>query len=123
MRGVIRYEKSCLTCGTPIRQGFARHRQWLRDAQTLTDLVMRFAEGAPIAALGIGAHGCDDKTECEAFENAFRSIGPLPVCVVNDAELMHYSYERYLKNTLRSNFGFEGTPIWFTIREKGEKER
>jgi N-acetylglucosamine kinase-like BadF-type ATPase len=65
-----------------------RHRQWLRDAQTLTDLVMRFAEGAPIAALGIGAHGCDDKTECEAFENAFRSIGPLPVCVVNDAELM-----------------------------------
>ncbi|MCX7773749.1 MAG: ribosome biogenesis GTPase Der [Clostridia bacterium] len=40
---------------------------------------------------------------------------------VNDAELMHYSYERYLKNTLRSNFGFEGTPLRFTIKEKGEK--
>ncbi|NLU31158.1 MAG: ribosome biogenesis GTPase Der [Clostridiaceae bacterium] len=47
---------------------------------------------------------------------------PSFVLFVNDAELMHYSYERYLKNTLRSNFGFEGTPIWFTIREKGEKE-
>jgi len=34
---------------------------------------------------------------------------------------MHYSYERYLKNTLRNNFGFEGTPIWFTVREKGDK--
>jgi len=42
------------------------------------------------------------------------------VVFVNDAELMHYSYERYLKNTLRSNFGFEGTPIRFTIKEKGD---
>lgn len=40
---------------------------------------------------------------------------------VNDAELMHFSYERYLKNTLRSNFGFEGTPIRFIIKEKGDK--
>ena len=46
---------------------------------------------------------------------------PRFVLFVNNAELMHYSYERYLKNTLRSNFGFEGTPIWFTIREKGEE--
>jgi GTP-binding protein len=46
---------------------------------------------------------------------------PSFVLFVNNAELMHYSYERYLKNTLRSNFGFEGTPIRFTIKEKGEK--
>ncbi len=45
---------------------------------------------------------------------------PSFVLFVNDAELMHYSYERYIKNTLRTNFGFEGTPIRFTIREKGE---
>jgi len=45
---------------------------------------------------------------------------PSFVLFVNDAELMHYSYERYLKNTLRSNFGFEGTPIRFILREKGE---
>jgi GTP-binding protein len=44
---------------------------------------------------------------------------PSFVLFVNDAELMHYSYERYIKNTLRTNFGFEGTPIRFTIREKG----
>ena len=46
---------------------------------------------------------------------------PSFVLFVNNAELMHYSYERYLKNTLRSNFGFEGTPIRFTIKEKGDK--
>lgn len=46
---------------------------------------------------------------------------PSFVLFVNDIELMHYSYERYLKNTLRSNFGFEGTPIRFTIKEKGDK--
>lgn len=47
---------------------------------------------------------------------------PSFVLFINDSELMHYSYERYLKNTLRSNFGFEGTPIRFTIKEKGEKQ-
>lgn len=46
---------------------------------------------------------------------------PSFVVFVNNAELMHYSYERYIKNTLRSNFGFEGTPIRFTIKEKGDK--
>ncbi|HBR01804.1 MAG TPA: ribosome biogenesis GTPase Der [Ruminiclostridium sp.] len=46
---------------------------------------------------------------------------PSFVLFVNNAELMHYSYERYLKNTLRSNFGFEGTPLLFTIKEKGDK--
>ncbi|NLE24037.1 MAG: ribosome biogenesis GTPase Der [Clostridiaceae bacterium] len=46
---------------------------------------------------------------------------PSFVVFVNDAELMHYSYSRYLQNTLRNNFGFEGTPIRFTIKEKGDK--
>ncbi len=45
---------------------------------------------------------------------------PSFVLFVNSSELMHYSYERYIKNALRKNFGFEGTPIRFTIREKGE---
>lgn len=45
---------------------------------------------------------------------------PSFVLFVNSAELMHYSYERYIKNNLRTNFGFEGTPIRFTIREKGD---
>lgn len=46
---------------------------------------------------------------------------PSFVLFVNNADLMHYSYARYLKNTLRNNFGFEGTPLRFTIKEKGER--
>ena len=37
---------------------------------------------------------------------------------INDRELMHFSYERYLENQLRKNFGFQGTPIWFLLRPK-----
>jgi len=46
---------------------------------------------------------------------------PSFVIFVNDAELMHFSYLRYIQNTLRNNFGFEGTPIRFTIKEKGDE--
>ncbi|GAV22297.1 ribosome biogenesis GTPase Der [Carboxydothermus pertinax] len=38
---------------------------------------------------------------------------------VNDAELMHFSYLRYLENVFRQNFGFEGTTIRFLLRERG----
>lgn len=65
-----------------------RCREWQRDAHSLTELVGRFVEGVTIAAIGIGAHGCDDKFECEAFEAAFKIATPVPVRVVNDAELM-----------------------------------
>jgi len=44
---------------------------------------------------------------------------PTFVVFVNNEELMHYSYLRYLENQLRKNFGFEGTPIKFIVREKG----
>lgn len=37
---------------------------------------------------------------------------------VNDRELMHFSYERYLENQLRAAFGFEGTPLRLYIRNK-----
>lgn len=47
---------------------------------------------------------------------------PTFVIFVNDAELFHYSYERYIENQLRKSFGFEGTPIRFIHREKNEKE-
>lgn len=46
---------------------------------------------------------------------------PTFVIFVNDMQLMHYSYERYLENQLRKNFGFEGTPIRFIIREKNKE--
>lgn len=38
----------------------------------------------------------------------------------NSIKLFHFSYERYIENQLRKNFGFEGTPIVFKIREKTE---
>jgi len=43
---------------------------------------------------------------------------PQFVLFVNDKELMHFSYERYLENQFRKNFGFEGTPLRFYLREK-----
>jgi GTP-binding protein len=37
---------------------------------------------------------------------------------VNDPEIMHFSYERYLENKLREAFGFEGTPIRLFVRKR-----
>ena len=47
---------------------------------------------------------------------------PTFVIFVNDKELMHYSYVRYLDNRIRDAFGFEGTRLKFLIRERSEKE-
>ena len=43
---------------------------------------------------------------------------PTFVCFCNDAELFHFSYQRYLENQIRSVFGMEGTPIRMIIRER-----
>jgi len=45
---------------------------------------------------------------------------PKFVIFVNDKELMHFSYMRYLENQIRDRFGFAGVPIQFELREKGE---
>jgi len=47
---------------------------------------------------------------------------PTFVCFVNDKELFHYSYQRYLDNQIREIFGLEGTPTRFVIRER-EKDK
>ena len=46
---------------------------------------------------------------------------PTFVFFINDKELMHFAYERYLENHLRKSFEFTGTPLRFVLREK-EKE-
>lgn len=46
---------------------------------------------------------------------------PTFVIFVNDRELMHFSYTRYIENKIREAFGFRGTPIKFIIRERKEK--
>ena len=44
---------------------------------------------------------------------------PTFVFFVNRADLFHFSYQRYLENQLRENFGLDGTPVKFIIRERG----
>ena len=48
---------------------------------------------------------------------------PSFVIFVNDKELMHFSYTRYIENKIREAFGFKGTPLRFMIRERKEKEQ
>jgi histidinol dehydrogenase len=48
---------------------------------------------------------------------------PTFVCFVNNAELFHYSYQRYLENQIREVYGLEGTPVRFVIRERDEKSK
>ena len=48
---------------------------------------------------------------------------PTFVIFVNDKELMHFSYTRYLENKIREAFGFRGTALKFYIRERKEKGR
>ncbi|MCL2015366.1 MAG: ribosome biogenesis GTPase Der, partial [Defluviitaleaceae bacterium] len=47
---------------------------------------------------------------------------PTFILFVNDSNLMHFSYKRFLENRLRDAFGFSGTPIHFIIRER-ERDR
>ena len=44
------------------------------------------------------------------------------VCFCNDAQLFHFSYQRYIENQIRATFGLEGTPVRLTVRQKGDKE-
>lgn len=48
---------------------------------------------------------------------------PTFVIFVNDKELMHFSYTRYLENKIRDTFGFRGTSLKFITRERKDKER
>ena len=45
---------------------------------------------------------------------------PTFVFFVNNSELFHFSYQRYLENQIREVFGLDGTPVRFIIRERGE---
>ena len=47
---------------------------------------------------------------------------PTFVTFVNDAELFHFSYRRYLENCIRETFGLDGTPIRMIVRERDEKK-
>lgn len=46
---------------------------------------------------------------------------PTFVFFCNNAQLFHFSYQRYLENRIRETFGLEGTPIRIIVRERGDK--
>lgn len=48
---------------------------------------------------------------------------PTFVIFVNDKELMHFSYTRYIENQIRETFGFRGTPLRFIIRERNDRDK
>ncbi|MGI6713079.1 MAG: ribosome biogenesis GTPase Der [Bacillota bacterium] len=47
---------------------------------------------------------------------------PKIILFVNEPELLHFSYKRYLENQIRKNFGFEGTPVWFIVRKRQKED-
>lgn len=47
---------------------------------------------------------------------------PKFIIFVNDPELMHFSYLRFIENRLREQFGFEGTPLKLIVRARKEEE-
>lgn len=48
---------------------------------------------------------------------------PTFVFFLNNAELFHFSYQRYLENQIREVFGLDGTPVRFIIRERGDSKK
>ena len=50
-----------------------------------------------------------------------KSAPPTFVIFVNNKDLMHFSYVRYLENHIRRQFGFVGSPIKMITRQKGEE--
>lgn len=48
---------------------------------------------------------------------------PTFVIFCNSKDLFHYSYLRFIENQIRAAFGFEGTPLHFILREKGQKDQ
>lgn len=58
---------------------------------------------------------------CKIYYGTQASVQPPTfVIFINDKELMHFSYERYLENQIRTHFGFAGTPIKLEFRQKGK---
>lgn len=56
------------------------------------------------------------------FSSQVSVCPPTFVLFVNDERLLHFSYERYLENTIRRAYDFTGTPIKITVREKKDED-
>ncbi|BDU49609.1 ribosome biogenesis GTPase Der [Haliovirga abyssi] len=56
------------------------------------------------------------------YATQIRTAPPKFVLFANNPDLLHFSYLRYLENKIREAFGFEGSPIEFTVRRKGKDD-
>ena len=74
-------------------------------------------------AIAIVQPPSDKGKKLKIFYGTQASIKPPTfVIFVNSKDLFHFSYERYLVNQIRKEFGLEGTPIRIIVREKSEKD-
>jgi len=73
-------------------------------------------------AMAVNQPPVDKGRQLKIFYGTQVSVKPPTfVLFVNDSELMHYSYKRYIENRLRESFGLAGTPVRFLIRNRGER--
>ncbi len=76
-----------------------------------------------IEAMAIQQPPSDKGRQLRIFYITQASVKPPTfVLFVNDRQLMHFSYRRYIENQLREAFGFVGTPIHFVVRERKENK-
>ena len=72
-----------------------------------------------IRAMDVNPAPTDKGKRMKVFYSTQTGVKPPHfVFFVNDPELMHFSYLRYLENQIRKSFGFEGTPIRMTVRRR-----
>jgi len=79
----------------------------------LNDVVRRAVEAHPLSERG--------RTLKIYYTAQTGTSPPRFTCFCNDPRLVHFSYVRYLNNTLRAHFGFEGTPIRIEFRSRNER--
>jgi len=75
-------------------------------------------------AVGINPPPSDRGRKLKIYYATQASVRPPTIVLfVNDENLMHFSYLRFLENRLREAFGFEGTPLKLVVRPRQEKEK
>jgi GTP-binding protein len=75
-------------------------------------------------AVGINPPPSDRGRKLKIYYATQASVRPPTIVLfVNDENLMHFSYLRFLENRLREAFGFEGTPLKLIVRPRQEKEK
>ena len=83
------------------------------------------AEVNSVVQQAVAAHGLPRKGSKQLkvlYATQTEVNPPTFVFFVNDARLVHFSYQRYLENKLRQSFGFAGTPVRFNFKSRGDKQ-